>query len=266
MKIEFILDQAEMLALMTAVNTSLILGIDNDRLIPDTQNEQRTLALQGIEQLKQRQLLRVENGTNILNGDLGMMATALAYPQVITFITRDLPELGQQQFFHYRVDPVNLELTMPTEEQYRLAAIPNAVTSLARIRQILPVTFEQNQLQAQHTLGQEMFFQVKTLAETGQQTEALAKLQTAGFSVETAQQFTQVLQHPKLGGTIAFMHVRNQQIVDGRNLAMVQNEQIAWLIQQSTPGEPILSIKTVAVKTYSMALLDTLNNLFAPST
>ena len=123
---EFILDRAEILALMTAVNTSLIMGIDNDRLVPDTQEKQAELAWQGIDSLKQRGLLRVENDTHIVNGDLMMMATAIAFPQVMTFITRDLPGEGQQQFLHYRNDPVNVELTMPTEAKYRLAALPAA--------------------------------------------------------------------------------------------------------------------------------------------
>jgi hypothetical protein len=259
---EFILSRAEMLALMAAVNASLIPGIDNDRLIPDTQNEQRELALQGLEQLQQRGLLRVENNTHILNGDLGMMAIALTNPQLITFITRDTPGVGQQQFLHYRADPVNVELTMPTEDSYRLAAIPDAITALARIRQLLPVTFENDLLQVRQTLDQEAFFQVKTLAETEQLDKAAEILQRAGFAAEIARYFIQTLRHPELGGTISFVRVRDQEIIDGRDLALVQDEQIAWLIRQVTPGVSILSIETVNAAEYSTALLDTLNSLF----
>lgn len=263
---EFILSQAEMLALMAAVKAALIPGIDNDRLIPDAQNEQRELALQGLEQLKQQGLLQVENDTHILNGDLGMMTIALTNPQVITFITRDTPSVGQQQFLHYRADPVHVELTMPTEESYRLAAIPDTITALARVRQILPVTFEDDLLQVRQTLAQDVFFQIKTWAETQQQERALEILQQAGFPLETARRFIQTLYQPELGGTIAFMRIREQQIVDGRNLALVQDQQVAWLIRQVTPGEPVLRIETVNAKMYSTALLDTLNSLFSSET
>lgn len=261
---EFILDQAEMLALMTAVNTSLIMGIDNERLIPDAQEKQAELAWQGIDSLKQRGLLRLENDTHIVDGDLMMMATAIAFPQVMTFITRDLPGVGQQQFFHYRTDPVNVELTMPTEEQYRLAALPDAVAALERIRQILPVTFAEDTISVQQTIEQELFFQIKTWAEQGKTSQAEEALQANGFAAESAAQLVQTIHSPTLGGTIAFMQVDDQEVVDGRNLAMVQDDQSAWLIQQAVPGEPVLNVVTVTAVAYSTALLEALNSLLQP--
>ena len=261
---EFFLNQAEMLALMTAVNSSLILGIDNDRLIPDSQEEQAKLAWQGIESLKQRELLRVENDTHIVDGDLMMMAATIAFPQLITFITRDLPGVGQQQFFHYRTDPVNVELSMPTTEQYRLAALPDAVAALERIRQILPVTLEDAFVSVQQSVDQALFFQIKTWAEQGNHLQAVESLQMNGFSLEAAEQFAQTIHSPQLGGTIAFMQVNDQEIVDGRNLALVQDNRAAWLVQQAVPGEPVLSITTITAVSYSAALLATLNNLLQP--
>jgi hypothetical protein len=262
--LEFLLNQAEMLALMTAVNSSLILGIDNERLIPDTQEEQARLAWQGIDSLKQRRLLRVEDETHIINGDLMMMAAAIAFPQVITFITRDVPGSGQQQFLHYRADPVNAELTMPTPEQYRLAALPDAIAALERIRQILPVTVKNDVVSAQQSLDQDTFFQVKTWAEQGKQRQAVETLQAAGFTAEAAERLVQTLYSPQLGGTVAFMQVVEQEVVNGRNLAMVQDKQTAWLIQQVVPGEPLMRIETVTAVTYSTALLETLTSLLQP--
>ncbi len=261
--VEFIFSQAEMLALMLAVKTSLIPGLDNDRLVPAGQPEQRALTLQGLERLKERGLLRVDGDATVLNGDVGLMATALAYPQVITIVTRDTPGVGQQQFLHYRYDPVNVELTMPSLEQYRLAALPDAATSLARLRQILPVSFEHDPAGVKQKLNQEIFFQIKNLAEAGQQVEATRLLEQAGFSAEAARLLLQAIHHPDLGGTITFLRVHEQQIVDGRDLAMVQDAQTAWLIRQVVPGEPDLSLETVTAAQYSAALLNTLNNLLA---
>jgi hypothetical protein len=260
--VEFIFSRAEMLALMLAVKTSLIPGLDNDRLIPAGQAEQKALTLQGLEILKQCGLLRVEGDTTVLNGDVGLMATALAYPQVITIITRDTPGVGQQQFLHYRYDPVHVELTMPTIEQYRLAALPDAATALARLRQILPVNFEHDSAGIKQKLNQEIFYQIKSLAEGGQQVEATTIVKQEGFSSEEASQLLQTLRHPTLGGTITYLRVRDQQIVDARDLAMVQDTQTAWLIRQVVPGEPILNLETVTAVQYSTALLDTLNSLW----
>jgi hypothetical protein len=261
---EFILNQAEMLALMTAVNTSLIMGIDNERLVPDAQEKQAELAWQGIDSLKKRGLLRLENDTHIINGDLMMMATAIAFPQVMTFITRDLPGEGQQQFFHYRNDPVNVELTMPTEEQYRLAALPDAVAELERIRQILPVAFTEETISVQQTIDQELFFQIKTWTDQGEFARAGEALQANGFSAESAERLIQTIHSPTLGGTIAFMQVDDQEVVDGRNLALVQDEQVAWLMRQAVPGELVLEVVTVTAVSYSTALLKALNSLLQP--
>lgn len=261
---EFFLNQAEMLALMTAVNSSLILGIDNKRLIPDSQEDQAKLAWQGIDSLKQRGLLRVENDTHIINGDLMMMTAAVTFPLVITFITRDVPGVGQQQFLHYRADPVNAELTMPAPDQYRLAALPDAIAALERIRQILPVTLEDEVMAVQQSVDQDTFFQVKTWAEQGERLQAVEALQANGFASEAAERLVQTIRSPQLGGTIAFMRVMDQEIVDGRNLAMVQDDRTAWLVQQIVPGEPVMRVETVTAVTYSSALLETLTGLLQP--
>ena len=60
------------------------------------------------------------------------------------------------------------------------------------------------------------------------------------------------------------MQVDDQEIVDGRNLAMVQDNQVAWLIQQAVPGEPVLNVETVTAVSYSTALLAALNSLLQP--
>jgi hypothetical protein len=179
----------------------------------------------------------------------------------MTFITRDVPGVGQQQFLHYRTDPVNVELTMPTADQYRLAALPDAIIALERIRQILPVSIEDEAISIQQTIEQEVFFQIKSWAENGNQSKAEALLQENGFSAESARQLIKTIRSPMLGGTIAFMEVVDQEIVDGRNLALVQDDEAAWIIQQVVPGETALSVETVTAAAYSATLLETLNSL-----
>ncbi len=259
--LEFILTQAEMLALMVAVKTSLIPMLDNERLVPDSPIEQRWQAEQGLERLKERGLLRVEEGRSILNGDLGMMAGALAYPALVTVITRDETGVGPQQFLHYRLDPVNAELTMPDETTYRLAALPDAVAALARTRQILPVTFETAAGEGWVSLNQPVFMRAKELAEAGQPAEAEALLRTNGVPAEAAASLAAVLYRPQLGGTVTYLRVRDQEVGGGQGLAMVQNEEMAWLIRQPTPGEPGLRLKTVNAVEYSTALLDTMSEV-----
>ena len=116
----------------------------------------------------------------------------------------------------------------------------------------------------QQTIDQELFFQIKIWAEQGAFSQAEAALQANGFAAESAAQLVQAIHSPTLGGTIAFMQVADQEVVDGRNLAMVQDEQTAWLIQQAVPGEPVLNVVTVTAVSYSTALLEALNRLLQP--
>lgn len=258
---EFILDSSEVLFLMAAVNTSLILGIDTDRLVPDEQEEQRRLTLIGLEKLQQRGLLTLEDDSYVLVGDLGMMAVTIAYPRLVTLITRDVPAKGQQQFIHYRADPVCVELTMPDAVHYRLAAIPDALSSIERMRTILPVTHAVDSIDAKQTVALQSFLQAKELAEQGKLSQAQTLLLSVGFPETVAQQFIQTLYSPLVGGTIAHLLVNEQTVVDARNIALVYDELVAWLICPSLDEPTVVEIQTVTAREYSRILLSEVNRL-----
>lgn len=258
---DIILSQAEMLAVMAAVGTSLIPLIDNDRLVPDGQAAQRELTLHGLAALQARGLLRQEAEQMIMDGDLGMIGMALAFPQVVLILARDNPGLGRQQFLQYWYDPVQIELTMPTETQYRLAPLPDLATALERARQILPVSFTDTPAFTAETMPTQPFFAAKTAAEQGNTAAALALFTQAGWAAATAQQFIATLQQPTLGGTLSLLRLVDQEVVDGRDLALVQDDTVAWLIRPQTPGEDRLVIEPVTAVAYSTAIIATLNSL-----
>ena len=258
---EFILDSSEMLFLMAAVNTSLILGIDNDRLVPNEQKQQQLLVRLGMEKLRQRGLLTVQDNTDVLHGDLGMMAVTIAYPRLITLLTRDVPGKGQQQFLHYRSDPVVAELTMPDVMHYRLAPILDSLSSLERMRTILSVTHQTDSVMAKQILKLQLFLQLKELAEPGQVLTAQALLEAEGFSEKGNEKFIQALRSPLLGGTIAHLLVDKQEIVDARNIALVSDTSAAWLIRPLLDAPDLLEIQTITAREYSRVLLTEINSL-----
>lgn len=266
MNLEFRLSQADMLALMTIAQTSVLPGLDNNRLIPDEQSRQRELAEQGLENLKEQGYLRLkEDETYILDGNLGAMAITMAYPNVITVVSRDIPGEGRQQFLHYRADPVNFELTMPSETEYRLAAMPDAIVALDRVRRLLPVLNQDITLTASVEISQSDFFRIKTMAEEGQVEAAVQDLQTLGAATDAAQALVTTLQNPELGGTITFFRLNDQVVIDARDIAMVQANNVAWLIQQRTAGQETFVVQTVNAQQYSQAIVNTLTDLLEDS-
>lgn len=260
---EYFLSRSEMLGLMAVVGVSLIVGIDNDRLIPSEQTEQRVLSLQGVESLRQKGLIQRNGGVETLNGNLSVMGLVMAFPQLLTIITKDTPGVGQQQFLHYRSDPVNMELTMPTIDQYRLASLADSTAALARVCEILPVAVREDSLRIDNILSQDAFFLAKNQVEADNWVAAHDTLTNAGFTSDLSEPFLNVLHRPLWGGTVAYIRVVDQQANDARNLAIVSDSQVTWLIRQQTSGESDLRIQSVTAEEYLQILITELNSVIS---
>ena len=252
------LEQAEMLGLMAAVQTSLIVGIDNAQLVPNGQKAQQEMALQGLQQLRDKGWLTPstdEDGLELLDANLGMMMPALAYPEMMLLVTRDAPGQPQQQFRYYRANPVQLALEMPAPNQYRLVGILDAVAMLNAARSHLPVTEEPTTAVDSFSLPLDAFMAAKDLAEQGNVTDAAAQFEAAGCSATGATTLAQAINQPTVGGTMAFLQFEDQQIVNGRNLVMVRNETAAWMVQPREDNPELLAVQTATPESYSAVLL-----------
>ncbi|MDJ0756337.1 MAG: hypothetical protein QNJ45_22590 [Ardenticatenaceae bacterium] len=254
----FDLDQAEMLGLMAAVQTTLIVGIDNEHLVPDGEEAQREMALAGLEQLKAKGWLtesEEEEGLLLFDANLGMMAPALAYPETMVIVTRDEPGKEQRQFLYYRNNPVHLALEIPADNQYRLIAIQDAITMLNEVRSNLPVTEEPEIEIDSFSLPLEAFMTGKNLAEQGNIDEAANHFVSFGCSPTGAKALAEAIRRPTFGGTITFLQLENQEVVDGRNLVVVKNDAAAWMVQPREDNPELLQVQTATPADYSEVLL-----------
>ena len=160
------LARPEFLVLMDAVQAPGVVGLDTLELVPGDKDEHKAVVADGIERLKERGALRVEDGINVLDTTLIGMAMVIANPDLALVTTRDNPGTGQQLFLHYKAQAFVVEQTLPSEQEHRLAMVGEAEL-IDRIMEILPVSLEDPGGQMQAVLDQDEFFKAKDLAEAG---------------------------------------------------------------------------------------------------
>lgn len=241
-----VLSRAEMLVLLDAVRAQTILGLDVP-LIPASPAAHRALVEQGHATLQARGLIQVNpNGGLALDAVLVTVASIITNPEIAIIVVRHDPERGDQGFWFYAAGGLIVEHTLPDAQTHRIATIPDQAHLLARINQILPLVNMRPPAVA--TLDEALFGQAKVFAENSQTQPAIAALAPA-FGAEAATALVQAIQHPVFSGSLAVLRTRDQQVVEARSLAVLQNAITAWLITQATPGETPLRIAIADQKT-----------------
>lgn len=235
------LSRPEFLVLMDAVQAPGVVGLDTLELVPQDLGQHKALVAQGIDLLKERGALQVQDGINVLDTSLLGMAMVIADPDLALITTRDTPEAGGQLFLHYMAHALVVEHTLPAEQEHRLALVGQAEL-IDRILEILPVRSEGGSSAFRAVLGQDEFIEAKNQAEAGEMEKALKALEKQGVDVDVAEPLLAALAAPEFGGTLAALRCRKAQVIDGRNLAVVQGETSAWLARQSEPGSSRLEI------------------------
>src|SRR3972149_2439571 len=199
------LTRSEFLVLMDAVQAPGVVGLDAGELVPANTGEHKALVAEGIQRLSERGALRVESGVNVLDTTLIGMAMVLANPALAVITTRDNPGVGPQLFLHYMAEALAVE-KRNGGEAYRVS------------------------------LEQDEFFAVKEMAESQAGKKATKILVNHGMTEDGAQQLVAAMTVPEFGGSGAVLRWGKGQVVDGRNLAVVQGVETAWLLKPANSG------------------------------
>lgn len=229
------LARPEFLVLMDAVQAPGVVGLDAVELVPEDATEHKALVAQGIEQLKERGALSVRDDIHVLDTTLLGMAMVIADPDLALITTLDTPAAGTQLFMHYRSRTLVVEHTLPSQQEHRLALVGEAEL-IDRIMEIFPVHFGGASPEMRAVLGQDEFMAAKDLAEMHEITKAQKLLKKQGVEVGVAEPLLAALADPEFGGTLAALRCQKAQVIDGRNLAVVQGAETAWLVRQPEPG------------------------------
>lgn len=235
------LSRPEFLVLMDAVQAPGVVGLDALELVPQDAGQHKALVAQGIEQLKERGALSLQDGINVLDTTLLGMAMVIADPDLALITTRDTPAEGGQLFLHYKAQALVVEHTLPTEQEHRLALVGEAEL-VDRILEIIPIRSAEAASTFRAVLGQDEFIEAKDLAEAGETEKALKRLKEQEVEGHVAETLLAALANPEFGGTLATLRCKKARVVDGRNLAVVQGESAAWLVRQSEPGSSELEV------------------------
>lgn len=242
-----VFSQAEMLALMNAVQPQDLIAIDSNALIPADTNTHRALIREGLQQLIERGLVTVEGDVYVLNPELLLIARIVAFPQIVTMLLKDVPERGLQKFVYYQASQFIVEHTMPADQQYRFATLPNVTAQMERMAFVLPASQKTDQPSFDFEMPQECFFRVRELILTDSFANADLYLKTLDLPPHAMDTLLSAMADPLFSGTIAFLAVEPPQIMDTRNLMVLQGQDSAWTILAQ--GSGALRLRTVAADT-----------------
>lgn len=237
--------RAEFLTLLAAVNPPDLIGIDADSLIPADSATHAALIREGVAQLRQRGLLTTQGDRHLIEDELLIMAGIVGYPQMVTLLIKQTPELGLQQFNYYLAEGIIIEHTMPAPEQYRLATISSLALWLDRLAFIVPVAQAASQPAYTLALPQPLLTDAQNAAQAGQSDKALRLLTTAGVMDAAAQALVTAMATPVFSGSAAFLRTDPPTIVAARDIALLQGESSAWAIYQPQP-DGLVTVRTIA--------------------
>jgi hypothetical protein len=229
------LTRSEFLVLMDAVQAPGVVGLDARELVPRDPDEHKALVASGIDQLKERGVLHVQDGINVLDTSLLGMAMVIADPELALITTRDTPEVGAQLFLHYRAGDIVVEQTLPSDDEHRLALL-GTTELLDRILEIFPMKDLSTASDMRAILGQQAFVEVKGLVEAGKASKAARLLVENGVEPAVGEAFLSALTAPEFGGTLALLRCEKGEVVDGRDLAVVQGVESSWLVRAADSG------------------------------
>jgi hypothetical protein len=251
-----LLDRSEFLALMDAAQANGVVGVEMENIAPADVEEHKALVLEGLKRLEDRGLLRMVDDVNVIDVDLVSMAVLIAHPETAVITSREEPEAGQQLFMHYLAGDVVMEQTRPDEQTFRWALVPNRTELVERILGILPIQEEPSSTTVQGTIDQEEFVDFRVVVESGDHDAARAQLALHGITGDSAEVVIATVDNPEFAGTVAVLRCENDEVVDARNLLVLQGDEDVLLLKQVVPGEPTLEIKSIDVS----ALRDQLSN------
>lgn len=237
-----ILNRAEFLTLMSAVEAQGVVGLNLMELVPSDPEQFQALVTQGLQSLQERGAASLVDEVNVLDPDLLSMAVLVAHPEVAVITTRLTPDVGQQLFLHYLAGDVVLEQTLPSETEHRWALVPDRPALAERLLGILPVQATAPTTPVKATISQEALAAVQQSFEAGNGDEARTKLSEQGVAGAAAETVLEALTTPEFAGQVAVLRCEGNEIVAGRNVMVIQGAKSALLLKPSATTEAALDL------------------------
>ncbi len=225
---EIILEHAEFLAGLNCVHAHAVVSIAAEHLFPEDENERNDTIKQGIASLEQRKLLYVnENGGYTLDTRLAATLTTAAFPKIAILLYHNNHKLGLQRYWFYYAEGHSVEHTFVAEKLHRLVLLPSVPFLFHRMEEILAVPTASS-LHSTMEIAQDTFFALKSLAQQREHEQEQMLLDGIELNEQQTNSFLTALENPLAADNIALLRCTDDAIVDGRNIAILQNEQDTW--------------------------------------
>lgn len=258
---EILLEQAELLALLDAVHARAIVSISPAHLFPTHIDERSDIIKRGTTSLMQRSLLQVDsNGRLLMNDQLLAIATTVAFPKIAILVISNDQQTGLKLYWFYQTEGYIVEHTFSKEKLHRITVLSDVAALINRMEDVLAIE-NIPPYDARIEMDQNAFFKVKDLAKRHELESAREILHSCGFTPNNMTALLNVLERPQAAGNIVFLRCASETVVDGRNMALLQDKQSTWLARQKVPGAETLIVETTDIPAIKKQMLAYFNEL-----
>lgn len=254
---ELYLEHASLLYLLNFVAAKALVSLAPDHLFPTDADECKAMLKEGEQNLARQGLVQSAWGGKLRpDASLAAIANTMAYPTIAILIIHNDYRQGLQLFWFYQSQEHIVEHTFTEEKLHHLTELRDVPALINRLETILAIQDlpHSREVETRRELDQNAFFTVKSLAKQHAQEQAAAILCEQGFTAQDAASFFHVLERPLAAGNIAFLRCDHETVIDGRNLALLQDEHSLWSARQGVPSVPVLVVETTDAATINKQL------------
>jgi hypothetical protein len=246
---ELILQQSEVLVFLDALGVRRVPGIQTGRLVPHDANTRRQLLLSGITSLIEKGVMDLQDGIHILPRFLIDIFELIISPDVMVILRKDTPGQGGQTFLQYFAGDRCIELTFPSNTEYRFLEIPSAADVINRLYEIFPLRSEVIPIDLVQ-MSMSDFNRFMDLAE-GTRTPGIAELiDQAVFTAELARiGLLEAFHQARFSGKLTILQMKGAEAVDAHDFMCLQGPQTAWLFRLDSADTSQIIIQPVTPQT-----------------
>ena len=255
-----VLEPSEFYYLLRMNYATTAIGLEEEGLFPPPGAAADALLREGFGKLQFHGWLRpVQRGRFDLNPELALMAAVVADPQYAVVTARQISATEAAVANHYLGGDLIVEVTLTPDRQVRLASVPDRVSLLKRVEELLAPT--PNPLPpARYSLPEPDFEAIQQAARAGQ--NIAERLMAAGFGRDHARTLAEALKTPVGDGRLAVVRVGAGEILGGRKAAIHEAPSGAWLSRREDSTTLVLSVETVQAGTVSGVVESYLQSLW----
>ncbi len=237
------------------------MSISPAHLFPTDIDVRSNIIKRGTISLTQRGLLQIDSdGRPLMNDQLLAIATTVAFPKIAILVISNNQQTGLKLYWFYQTEGYIVEHTFSKEKLHRIMALSGVNTLIKRMEDVLALE-NIPPYDAKIEMDQNAFFKVKDFAKHHELESARDILHSCGFTPNNITALLNVLERPQAAGNIVFLRCASETVIDGRNMALLQDKQSTWSARQKIPGTEVLVVETTDISAIKNQMLAYFNEL-----